>query len=65
MGRRMQDRPECMVRVQFEATWLNERVMAEAYEQVAPIHRRHCRSASLMPLEEAAVPLPVSTPARR
>jgi hypothetical protein len=65
MGRRTQDRPERTVRVQFEATRLSERVMAEAYEQVAPIHRRRCRSASSTPPEEVAVPFPVSTPARR
>ena len=65
MGRRTQDRPERTVRVQFEATRLSERVMAEAYEQVAPIHRRRCRSAPSTLPEEAAVPFPVSTPARR
>jgi hypothetical protein len=65
MGRRTQDRPERTVRVQFEATRLSERVMAEAYEQVAPIHRRRCRPASSVSSEEAAVPSPVSTPTRR
>ena len=68
MGRRMQDRPERTVRVQFEATRLSERVMVEAYEQIVSIHRRRCRPASpASPVssEEAAVPSPVSTPTRR
>jgi hypothetical protein len=65
MGRRMQDRPERTVRVQFEATRLSERVMVEAYEQIVSIHRRRCRPACSTPPEEAAVLSPVSTPTRR
>ena len=46
MPRREKDRPELTVRVSFEATRLSTQCLIEAYERLAPRHRRVPRTAS-------------------
>jgi hypothetical protein len=65
MSRRAQHRPENTVRVQFEATRMSERVMADAYEHVVPVRQRRCRPGTVAPPEAPAAEAKSAPPFRR